>query len=115
MVHSDIGAPMKGETMQRRGGAPSRRRPSVSGDIPCSDTLFCSFKHGTELTVNPFKHRLQARRWVTEVVHWSNGEHRLNAIGFVTPTPHHGGQDRAQQSINWPVRPAQCISPSTRD
>jgi putative transposase len=37
---------------------------------------------------------LQARRWVTELVHWYNDEHRHSAVGFVTPSQRHSGQDR---------------------
>jgi putative transposase len=43
--------------------------------------------------VKPFENLLQARRWVTELVHWYNDEHRHSAIGFVTPSQRHAGQD----------------------
>ena len=32
---------------------------------------------------------LQARRWVTQLAHWYNHEHRHSAIGFVTPAKRH--------------------------
>ena len=98
VVHSDNGAPMKGETMlatmQRLGVAPSRSRPSVSNDNPYSESLFRTLKYRPELPIKPFEDLLQARRWVTELVHWYNDEHRHSAIGFVTPSQRHAGQDR---------------------
>ncbi|HQC87118.1 MAG TPA: IS3 family transposase [Rhodoferax sp.] len=99
VVHSDNGAPMKGETMlatmQRLGVAPSRSRPSVSNDNPYSESLFRTLKYRPAMPVKPFENLLQARRWVTELVHWYNEEHRHSAIGFVTPTQRHAGQDKA--------------------
>ena len=99
VVHSDNGAPMKGETMlatmQRLGVAPSRSRPSVSNDNPYSESLFRTLKYRPEMPVKPFEDLLQARRWVTRLVHWYNDEHRHSAIGFVTPSQRHAGQDRA--------------------
>ena len=99
VVHSDNGAPMKGETMlatmQRLGVAPSRSRPSVSNDNPYSESLFRTLKYRPELPVKPFENLLQARRWATELVHWYNDEHRHSAIGFVTPSQRHAGQDKA--------------------
>ena len=99
VVHSDNGAPMKGETMlatmQRLGVAPSRSRPSVSNDNPYSESLFRTLKYRPAMPVKPFGNLLQARRWVTELVHWYNDEHRHSAIGFVTPSQRHAGQDKA--------------------
>ncbi|CDS54741.1 Nitrate/nitrite sensor protein [Polaromonas sp. CG9_12] len=72
-VHSDNGSPMKGETMlatmQRLGVAASRRRPAVSNDNPYSEALFRTLKYRPQLPVKPFNSLLQARRWVTELVH----------------------------------------------
>ena len=98
VVHSDNGAPMKGETMlatmQRLGVAPSRSRPSVSNDNPYSESLFRTLKYRPELPVKPFENLLQARRWAIELVHWYNDEHRHSAIRFVTPSQRHAGQDK---------------------
>ena len=98
VVHSDNGAPMKGETMlatmQRLGVAPSRSRPSVSNDNPYSESLFRTLKYRPAMPVKPFENLLQARRWVTELVHWYNNEHRHSAIGFVTPSQRHAGHDK---------------------
>lgn len=92
-VHSDNGSPMKGETMlatmQRLGVAASRSRPAVSNDNPFSEALFRTLKYRPELPVKPFSGLLQARRWVTELVHWYNQEHRHSAIRFVTPEQRH--------------------------
>lgn len=92
-VHSDNGAPMKGETMlatmQRLGVVASRSRPAVSNDNPFSEALFRTLKYRPELPVKPFASLLQARRWVTELVHWYNHEHRHSAIRFVTPAQRH--------------------------
>jgi putative transposase len=98
-VHSDNGAPMKGETMlatlQRLGVAASRSRPAVSNDNPYSEALFRTLKYRPELPVKPFNGLLQARRWATELVNWYNHEHRHSAIGFVTPAQRHLQLDEA--------------------
>ena len=97
-VHSDNGAPMKGApmlaTMQRLGVAHTRSRPAVSNDNPYVESIFRTLKYRPQLPVKPFEDLLTARRWVTELVHWYNDEHRHSAIGFVTPAQRHAGQDR---------------------
>ena len=96
-VHSDNGAPMKGEamlaTLQRLGVAASRSRPAVSNDNPFSEALFRTLKYRPQLPVKPLQSLLQARRWVTQLVHWYNEEHRHSAIGFVTPHQRHAQLD----------------------
>jgi transposase InsO family protein len=96
-VHSDNGSPMKGETMLatmwRLGITPSRSRPSVSNDNPYSESLFRTLKFRPQLPLGPFADILHARRWVTDLVHWYNTEHRHSAIRFVTPTQRHAGLD----------------------
>ena len=96
-VHSDNGGPMKGETMlatmQRLGVAHSRSRPAVSNDNPYSESLFKTLKYRPQCPLKPFADLLQARRWVTELVHWYNEEHRHSAIRFVTPTQRHAKAD----------------------
>jgi len=98
VVHSDNGAAMKGETMlatmQRLGVAASRGRPSVSNDNPYSESLFRTLKYRPAMPVKPFENLFQARRWVTDLVHWYNDEHRHSAIGFVTPSQRHVEQDK---------------------
>lgn len=106
-VHSDNGSPMKGETMlatmQRLGVAHSRSRPAVSNDNPYSESLFKTLKYRPQLPLKPFENLLQARRWVTELVHWYNGQHRHSAIGFVTPDQRHAGLDQALLSTRTQV------------
>ena len=98
-VHSDNGGPMKGETMlatmQRLGVAHSRSRPAVSNDNPYAESLFKTLKYRPQFPLKPFADLLQARRWVTELVHWYNDEHRHSAIGFVTPAQRHAKNDEA--------------------
>ena len=98
-LHSDNGAPMKGEamlaTLQRLGVAGSRSRPAVSNDNPFSEALFRTLKYRPQLPVRPLQDLLQARRWVTQLVHWYNHEHRHSAIGFVTPQQRHMQLDRS--------------------
>ena len=98
-VHSDNGGPMKGETMlatmQRLGVAHSRSRPAVSNDNPYAESLFKTLKYRPQLPLKPFADLLQARRWVTELVHWYNEQHRHSAIGFVTPAQRHAQADEA--------------------
>ena len=92
-VHSDNASPMKGETMlatmQRLGVAASRSRPAVSNDNPYSEALFRTLKYRPQMPVKPFNGLLQARRWVTELVHWYNHEHRHSGIRFITPAQRH--------------------------
>ena len=106
-VHSDNGAPMKGETllatMQRLGVMQTRSRPAVSNDNPFSEALFRTLKYRPQLPVKPFADVLQARRWATELVHWYNSEHRHSAIGFVTPDQRHAGLDQALLSARTDV------------
>ena len=98
-VHSDNGSPMKGETMlaamQRLGVAHTRSRPAVSNDNPYVESVFRALKYRPELPVRPFDNLLAARRWVTELAHWYNHQHRHSATGFVTPAQRHAGLDRA--------------------
>ena len=98
-VHSDNGSPMKGQTMlatlQRLGVAASRSRPAVSNDNPFSEALFRTLKYRPQMPVKPLNGLLQARRWVTGLVHWYNHEHRHSAIGFVTPEQRHMQIDQA--------------------
>ena len=97
-VHSDNGSPMKGETMlaamQRLGVAHTRSRPAVSNDNPYVESTFRTLKYRPELPVRPFESVLAERRWVTDLAHWYNHEHRHSAIGFVTPAQRHAGLDR---------------------
>ena len=81
-------------TMQRLGVAASRSRPAVSNDNPFSEALFRTLKYRPQLPLKPFNGLLQARRWVTELVHWYSHEHRHSAIGFVTPDQHHQQVDK---------------------
>ncbi|MBG6074168.1 hypothetical protein IWX87_003961 [Polaromonas sp. CG_9.7] len=93
------GAPMKGETMlatmQRLGVAHTRSRPSVSNDNPYVEAAFRTLKYRPQLPVKPFENLLAARRWVTELAHWYNDQHRHSAIAFVTPAQRHAGLDLA--------------------
>ena len=97
-LHSDNGSPMKGETMlatmQRLGVAHSRSRPAVSNDNPYSESLFKTLKYRPQFPLEPMADLLQARRWVAELVHWYNDEHRHSAIGFVTPAQRHAQADK---------------------
>ena len=81
--------------MQRLGVAGSRSRPAVSNDNPYSEALFRTLKYRPQMPVKPFGGLLQARRWVTQLVHWYNHEHRHSAIGFVTPAQRHMLLDQA--------------------
>jgi len=46
-----------------------------------------------QLPVKPFEDLLAARRWVTELLHWYNEEHRHGRVSFVTPGQRHAGMD----------------------
>ena len=96
-VHSDNGGPMKAQTMlttmQDLGVAHSRSRPAVSNDNPYAESLFKTLKYRPQFPVKPFKDLLEARRWVEQLLHWYNEEHRHSAISFVTPAQRHAGLD----------------------
>ena len=95
--HSDNGSPMKGETMlaamHRLGVAHTRSRPAVSNDNPYVESAFRTLKYRPELPVRPFESLLVARRWVTDLAHWYNHEHRHSGIRYVTPAQRHAGGD----------------------
>jgi transposase InsO family protein len=96
-LHSDNGAPMKGQTMLAMmhdlGVIASRSRPSVSNDNPYSESLFRTLKYRPLMPVEPFESIQQARQWAIGLVDWYNQEHRHSAIKFVTPQQRHLGQD----------------------
>jgi len=98
-VHSDNGAPMKGQTllatMQRLGVSPSRSRPAVSNDNPYSESLFRTLKYHPMMPVKPFDDIQMARQWVAGMVDWYNNTHRHSGIRFVTPQQRHDGMDAA--------------------
>jgi putative transposase len=98
-VHSDNGGPMKGQAMvamlQELGVAHTHSRPAVSNDNPYAESLFKTLKYRPELPIKPFKDLLEARRYVTDLLHWYNEVHRHSAISFVTPSQRHAGVDAA--------------------
>ncbi len=96
-LHSDNGAPMKGQTMlammHELGVIASRSRPAVSNDNPYSESLFGTLKYRPLMPVKPFASIEQARQWANGLVDWYNQEHRHSGIKFVTPEQRHLGQD----------------------
>lgn len=82
-LHSDNGAPMKGQTMlsmmQELGVLASRSRPSVSNDNPYSESLFGTLKYRPLMPVKPFESIEKARLWVIGLVDWYNQHHRHSA------------------------------------
>jgi putative transposase len=98
-IHSDNGGPMKAQTllvlMQNLGIAYTRSRPSVSDDNPYSESLFKTLKYRAELPIKPFASLLEARNYVTQLVHWYNEVHQHSSIAYVTPSARHAGLDQA--------------------
>jgi putative transposase len=98
VLHSDNGSPMKSATLlctlQNLGVVPSFSRPSVSDDNPYSESLFRTLKYASIYPGKPFESLAAARQWVHRFVKWYNNLHRHSAIGFVTPSQRHSGQDR---------------------
>jgi transposase InsO family protein len=98
ILHSDNGAPMKGQTMmammQTLGVSYSRSRPSVSNDNPYSESLFRTLKYRADLPIEPFADLSQARDCIAALVHWYNEEHHHSGIQFVTPSQRHAGLDQ---------------------
>jgi putative transposase len=76
----------------------SAERSAVSNDNPFSESLFKTLKYRPKFPLKPFEDLLQARRWVAELEHWYNEEHRHSAIGFVTPAQRHAGLDEGMLS-----------------
>ena len=99
VLHSDNGGPMKGSTMittlRVLGVMASLSRPAVSNDNPYSESLFKTLKYRPDYPLQPFADIETARRWVGNLVHWYNHEHRHSAIRFVTPAQRHAGLDAA--------------------
>ncbi len=97
VLHADNGGPMKGATMlatlQKLGVVPSFSRPSVSDDNPYSESLFRTLKYAPAYPSKPFESIEAARQWVHGFVRWYNEEHRHSAIGYVTPSQRHRGED----------------------
>jgi putative transposase len=96
VLHSDNGGPMRGETMlatlRRLGMAASFSRPGVSDDNPFSEALFKTLKYRPEYPLR-FERLNDTRSWVCDFVQWYNFEHLHSAIGYVTPSSRHSGQD----------------------
>ncbi len=60
------------------------------------ESLFRTAKYRPEFPASGgFDDLDQARQWASGFVHWYNCEHRHSAIGYVTPTQRHAGQDQA--------------------
>jgi hypothetical protein len=86
--------PLRLKTRQSRHSLDRWRQPVFAGCLPYVESAFRTLKYRPELPVKPFENLLAARRWVTELAHWYNHEHRHSAIGFVTPAQRHAGLDR---------------------
>ena len=69
------------------------RRPHVSDDNPCSESLFRTLKYTPAYPRLPFADGQAARRWVERFVGWYIGKHRHSAIRFVTPDERHCGRE----------------------
>lgn len=99
ILHSDNGKPMKGATMiatlQNLGVIPSFSRPSVSDDNPYSEALFRTVKYVPFYPDKPFASLSEARGWMNGFAKWYNDRHLHSAIGFVTPSARHNGEDEA--------------------
>ena len=67
----------------------------MSNDNPYSESLLKTLKYRLQWPVKPFDDLLAARRWVTELLHWYNDEHRHSAISFVTSSQRHAAIDEA--------------------
>jgi len=99
VLHSDNGSPMKGASMlamlNSLGVTASLSRPAVSNDNPFSESVFKTLKYRPDYPKKPFGNLTEARLWVQRFTQWYNAEHQHSAIGFVTPSQRHAGQDRA--------------------
>ena len=117
VLHSDNGGPMKGSTMittlRVLGVMASLSRPAVRNDNPYSESLFKTLKYRPDYPLQPFADIETARRWVGNLVHWYNHEHRHSAIRFVTPAPS-ATQVSMQRSWRNVVRCTRKLEHSTR-
>ncbi len=100
VLHGDNGATLKATTVLAMlhwlGVKPSYSRPRVSDDNAFVESLFRTAKYRPEFPASGgFDDLDQARQWASGFVHWYNCEHRHSAIGYVTPTQRHAGQDQA--------------------
>jgi hypothetical protein len=67
----------------------------VSHDNPYSESLRRTLMHRPDLSIKAFEGLLQARRWLSDLLHGYDDEHRDRAIGVVTPSQRQAGQDKA--------------------
>lgn len=97
VLHSDNGSVMKGASMlsmmQALGIIPSFSRPSVSDDNPYSEAWFRTAKYAPQYP-GRFETIHEARIYFDRFVNWYNEEHYHSAIGFVTPSQRHRGEDK---------------------
>ncbi len=98
-VHNDNGSSMKGtmfvEKLRELGVIQSCSRPSVSNDNPFAESLFKTMKYRPEYPYGPFNDITSAEQWVSRFTQWYNDEHLHSAIGYVTPSKRHSGDDIA--------------------
>ncbi|KKO47080.1 hypothetical protein VT06_16995 [Arsukibacterium sp. MJ3] len=52
-------------------------------------------KYRPDYPKKAFANLAEARQWVQRFVQWYNNDHQHSAIGFVTPSQRHAGQDSA--------------------
>ena len=70
---------------------PSFSRPSVSNANPFSESLFKTLRYCPQYPSQPFATLEDAKRWVSEFIHWYNTQHLHSAISFTTPMSRHNG------------------------
>lgn len=97
VLHSDNGAPMKSLTLRAKlhdlSITTSYSRPRVSNDNPYSESLFRTIKYSPSYPEKGFASLEEARKWVSEFMHWYNHHHCHSKIKFVTPAQRHHGVD----------------------
>ena len=91
LLHSDNGAPMKyrrsGQASQL-GVTPSRGRPRVSNDNPCSESLFRTLNYCPRWPSQGFGD-IYAARCGCSMSRMYNKDHRDSRIRFFTPAQRH--------------------------
>jgi transposase InsO family protein len=95
--HGDNGSTLEATTVLAMltwlGVKPSYSRPRVSDDNPYAESLFRTAKYRPEFPAKGFADLHQARTWAADFVRWYNVDHRHSAIGYVSPTQRHTGED----------------------
>lgn len=97
ILHSDNGAPMKGQNMINKvnslGIKGSYIRPLHSNDNAFIESSFALLKHCNQMRIpRCFENVKVAQNWVNKFYEWYNSKHLHSGIGYITPNDCYEGK-----------------------